>query len=62
MCIRDRIIPKGVDQFVVNVNVKVSNMFLGWIIGLGDGAKILEPESVVDEVKQITERLKEQYK
>ena len=25
------IIPKGVDQFVVNVNVKVSNMFLGWI-------------------------------
>lgn len=53
------IIPKGVDQFVVNVNVKVSNMFLGWIIGLGDGAKILEPESVVDEVKQITERLKE---
>ena len=56
------IIPKGVDQFVVNVNVKVSNMFLGWIIGLRDGAKILEPESVVDEVKQITERLKEQYK
>lgn len=56
------IIPKGVDQFVVNVNVKVSNMFLGCIIGLGDGAKILEPESVVDEVKQITERLKEQYK
>lgn len=56
------IIPKGVGQFVVNVNVKVSNMFLGWIIGLGDGAKILEPESVVDEVKQITERLKEQYK
>lgn len=56
------IIPKGVDQFVVNVNVKVSNMFLGWIIGLGDGAKILEPGSVVDEVKQITERLKEQYK
>lgn len=56
------IIPKGVDQFVVNVNVKVSNMFLGWIIGLGDGAKILEPESVVAEVKQITERLKEQYK
>ena len=56
------IIPKGVDQFVVNVNVKVSNMFLGWIIGLGDGAKILEPESVVDEVKQITERHKEQYK
>ena len=56
------IIPKGMDQFVVNVNVKVSNMFLGWIIGLGDGAKILEPESVVDEVKQITERLKEQYK
>ena len=54
------IIPKGVDQFVVNV--KVSNMFLGWILGLGDGAKILEPESVVDEVKQITERLKEQYK
>lgn len=56
------IIPKGVDQFVVNVNVKVSNMFLGWIIGLGDGAKILEPESVVDEVKQITKRLKEKYK
>lgn len=55
------IIPKGADKFVINVKVNVSNMFFSWIIGLGDGAKILEPQSVVDKLRMEIKRLNEQY-
>ncbi len=55
------IIPSGKDKFIINVNVNISNMFYGWIIGLGSGAKILGPENVVEQLKQEIERLNEQY-
>lgn len=55
------IIPSGKDKFIINVNVSVSNMFFGWLIGLGSGAKILGPENVVEQLKQEIERLNEQY-
>lgn len=35
------IIPSGKDKFVINVKVNISNMFFGWVIGLGGNAKIL---------------------
>lgn len=56
------IIPSGTDKFVINVNVNISNMFFGWLIGLGGGAKILGPENVVEKLKQEINRLNEQYK
>lgn len=56
------IIPSEQDKFVINVNVNISNMFFGWIIGLGKGAKILGPENVVEQLKQEIKRLNEQYK
>lgn len=40
------IIPKDKDTFTIHVNVQVSNIFLSWIIGLGDGVRVVEPESV----------------
>ena len=39
------------NHFTVTVNVAVSKQFYGWILSLGDGAKILEPASVVKEIK-----------
>ena len=36
-------------------------MFFSWIIGLGAGAKILGPETVVEKLKGEIERLNKQY-
>lgn len=55
------IIPSGDNKFTVNVNVNISNMFFGWIVGLGSGVRILGPENVVDKFKQEIQRLNEQY-
>lgn len=49
------------EHFCVNVKVAVSRQFLAWVIALGDGAKIIGPESVVLEVKKEIERLAMQY-
>lgn len=55
------IIPKDEKSFTINVRVSVSNMFFGWIIGLGAGAKILGPENVVEKLKNEIDRLNKQY-
>jgi predicted DNA-binding transcriptional regulator YafY len=54
-------IPNGEEHFTVNVDVRVSEQFLGWIISIGKGVKILGPEEVVDEMKEAIVRLMEQY-
>lgn len=54
-------IPVDEDHFSVNVDVQVSNQFLSWVFALGDGVRIIGPESVVDRVKAEINRLKEQY-
>ncbi|MCR5703591.1 MAG: WYL domain-containing protein [Eubacterium sp.] len=55
------IIPNSEETFTIHVKVNVSNMFYGWIIGLGDGVKILGPEPVVDDFKAVLERTKKKY-
>lgn len=55
------IIPSEKGKFIINADVNVSNMFFGWIVGLGSRVKILEPESVVKKMKQEIERLSNQY-
>ena len=54
-------IPADEDHFTVNVDVRVSGPFLGWIISLGEGVKILGPDEVVEKMKQEIERLRRQY-
>ena len=49
------------EHFYVNVKVAVSRQFLGWVMALGEGAKIVGPEKVVLEVKKEIERLVGQY-
>lgn len=55
------IIRKDDEHFTVNVKVAVSKQFLAWVIALGDGVKIMEPASVVEQMKQEIARLAEQY-
>ena len=50
------------DHFTVNVDVHVSRQFLGWIISLGNGIRILGPATVVDSMNAEIDRLAAQYK
>lgn len=50
------------EHFTVNVRVAVSRQFLGWIIALGEGARIVSPESVVHQINEEIERLIRQYR
>lgn len=55
------ILPVDYTHFEINVNVAVSNQFFGWLISLGPGAKIVGPESVVEQMKEIVKNLTELY-
>lgn len=54
-------IPADREHFTVNVDVRVSGPFFGWIISLGEGVKILGPEDVVDQMREEIDRLQRQY-
>ena len=43
------LIPDGEDHFTFTVSVAVSPMFLSWVIGFGPKAKILYPDSVIQQ-------------
>ncbi len=53
--------PADEGYFTVHVNVHVSGQFLGWIMSLGEGVKILSPDEVVERMKKEIERLTRQY-
>lgn len=55
------IAPVGNDRFQVNVDVCLSNQFLGWIMAVGDGLKIVGPDHVVQRMRAELKRLCEQY-
>ena len=47
------LIPDGEEHFVFTVKVAVSPMFLSWVVGFGKDAKILHPQSVIDQCRQM---------
>jgi predicted DNA-binding transcriptional regulator YafY len=55
------LIPDGEDHFVFTVQVAVSPMFLSWVIGFGSKAKVLFPQSVAEECKQLCLETLSQY-
>lgn len=54
-------IPSGKEHFNINVDVKVSDQFYGWVFALGDNVKILKPEIVVDGMKEALRKRVEMY-
>lgn len=54
-------VPVDDSHFTVSVNVAVSRQFLAWVFALGEGVKIVEPQSVVEQMKEEVERLIRQY-
>ncbi len=55
------LIPEDEDYFSFTVNVAVSPMFLSWLIGFGAKAKVLYPESVVQQVRELCMETVSQY-
>lgn len=47
------LVPKDDQHFIARVDVIPSNQFLGWIIGLGMGVRIVSPDSVVEKMKEM---------
>ena len=55
------LIPDGEDHFTFLVDVAVSPMFLSWIIGFGDKAKIVYPQSVAEECCKLAQTAIDQH-
>ena len=56
-----KMLKKDNEHFTATVKVAVSKQFLAWVMALGDNAKIVGPENVVDQVKAEIERLRRIY-
>ena len=56
------LIPDGEDHFTFLVDVAVSPMFLSWIIGFGDKAKIVYPQSVAEECCKLAQTAIDQHR
>ena len=55
------LIPDGNEHFNFTVKIAVSPMFLSWVIGFGSKAKVLYPQWVVEECKQLCQESMSQY-
>lgn len=54
-------IPSGEDHFTVNVDVRISRQFLGWVFSLGEQVEILSPEEVRTAMKEELQKHMRQY-
>lgn len=55
------LIPDGPAHFIFTMDIAVSPLFLGWMAGFGDRAKILSPQSVIDAYISLCKPSLEQY-
>ncbi len=55
------LIPDGEEHFVFTAKVAVSPIFLSWIIGFGNKAKILHPQSVAQQCRDLCAEVMKQY-
>lgn len=54
-------IPDGDTHFIFTVPVAVSPMFLSWVIGFGEKARILWPQSAVEACRTLCRQASQQY-
>ena len=56
------IIPdKDGKHFTVNVDVAISDQFIGWLVGLGSGVQVVYPQDVRDKVKENLQKIMDLY-
>ncbi len=56
------IIPDGSEHFRVHVNIALSRQFFGWLAGIGDQIKIINPVRVVHDYENYLEKLLKAYR
>ena len=56
-----KMLKKDDEHFTATVKVAVSKQFLAWVMALGENAKIVGPESVVNQVKDEIDKLRILY-
>ena len=49
------------EHFTVSAIVGISNQFFGWLLGFGDQAKIIAPQSMVDDFAAYLDKVREMY-
>lgn len=52
----------GEDSFTVNVDVAISQQFIGWLIGLGKQVEVVAPDTLRDTIKTSLKEILEKYK
>ena len=55
------LIPDGEEHFIFTASVAISPMFLSWVMGFGDLAQILSPQSAADACKELCQQILNQY-
>ncbi len=55
------VIKSGEERFTCTVKVAVSPQFFSWVMGFGNRAKIISPQSVVDEQKKLLDDICKAY-
>ena len=55
------LIPDGDEHFTFTADVAVSPLFLSWVIGFGEKARILYPQSVADQCADLCRQVMRQY-
>lgn len=55
------LMPVDDEHFRTHVTVCASRQFLGWVIALGEGVRIVAPDAIVEEMKNEAKRLSRQY-
>lgn len=53
--------PEGAKHFVVTADVEISNQFFGWLASFGTQAKIMQPQSLVDDYAAYLQKIVEQH-
>ena len=53
--------PTDPSHFQVRIQVSASEHFLGWVVGLGGGVRIVAPQAMTEAMKALAERLQSQY-
>ncbi len=53
--------PADEDHFILSTKASVSDGLIGWILNWGSKAKVISPQSLVQQIKEETEKLQELY-
>ena len=58
---KTRIISNGEETVRFTVDVQVSPLFFGWCCSFGEKVKLLGPDNIIEQLKEYTDSVKEQY-